>query len=319
MTLDVIKNMLAEEFLKSLEAESVHCIISDIPYGIGAEDWDVLHNNTNSAYMGTSPAQQKAGRIFKSRGKPLNGWSEADRQIPYEYYKWCSVWTPLCFNVLKPGASAIIFAGRRLAHRCICAMEDAGFTLKDILAWIRPRAPHRAQRMSLVFQRRGDESMAKEWDGWRLGNLRPVFEPVLWFTKPYAIGTTVADNARVHGVGGYNQDAFLLYAQEPDNILEFGFAPGESGLHPTQKPVRLIQALVELTTKPGQLVVDPFCGSGSTLVAARNTGRHYLGCDENAEYCRIAEGRLTDRLPPLHKRQAKKRDFGNQNDPFLFP
>lgn len=286
--------MLAEDFLKSIEAESVHCIISDIPYGIGAEDWDVLHSNTNSAYMGTSPAQEKAGRIFKNRGKPLNGWSEADRLIPHEYYQWCLRWAPLCFNVLKPGASVIIFAGRRLAHRCVCAMEDSGFTLKDILAWLRPRAPHRAQRMSVVFQRRGDESLAKEWDGWRLGNLRPVFEPVLWFTKPYAIGTTIADNARAHGVGGYNQDAFLLYAKEPNNILDFGFASGESGLHPTQKPVRLMQALVELTTQPGQLIVDPFCGSGTTLVAARNTGRHYLGCDENEEYCRVAEARLTD-------------------------
>ena len=44
---------------------SIHLILSDIPYGIGADEWDVLHNNTNSAFLGTSPAQLKAGNVFK--------------------------------------------------------------------------------------------------------------------------------------------------------------------------------------------------------------------------------------------------------------
>jgi len=294
--LDTITHGRAEEYLKTLPAASVHCIASDIPYGIGAEEWDVLHNNTNSAYLGTSPGQEKAGRIFKARGKPLNGWSEADRKIPHEYYDWCASWVPQCLRVLKPGASVIIFAGRRLSHRCICAFEDAGFTLKDTLAWMRSRAPHRAQRMSIVFERRGDEKMAEKWKGWRLGNLRPVFEPVLWFTKPYAIGTTIADNALLHQVGGYNEDAFVRYASEPNNVLDFGFSSGESGLHPTQKPVLLMQALIELTTQPGQTVLDPFCGSGTTLLAARNIGRRYLGCDANEEYFQVARKRLEEDL-----------------------
>ena len=42
--------------------------LSDIPYGIGAEDWDVLHDNTNSAYLGTSPAQEKAGKVSNPEG-----------------------------------------------------------------------------------------------------------------------------------------------------------------------------------------------------------------------------------------------------------
>jgi len=290
--LDQIHNSSAADLLKGLATESVHALISDIPYGIGAEDWDVLHNNTNSALLGTSPAQQKAGAIFKNRGKPLNGWSEADRAIPREYYEWCMTWVPEVRRVLKPGGSAIIFAGRRLAHRCECAFEDSGFTLKDILAWMRPRAPHRAQRMSVVFERRNDMQMAAKWQGWRLGNLRPVFEPVLWFTKPYTIGTTIADNASTHEVGGFNQDAFLKYVEEPNNVLEVGFTSGESGLHPTQKPVLLMQALIELTTQPGQIILDPFCGSGTTAVAARNTDRHFIAGDISAEFCQIARDRF---------------------------
>ena len=46
------------DFLPKISQESVHLFLSDIPYGIGLDEWDVLHNNTNSAYLGQSPAQR---------------------------------------------------------------------------------------------------------------------------------------------------------------------------------------------------------------------------------------------------------------------
>lgn len=280
--------------LRQLPENYVHMILSDIPYGIGAEDWDVLHDNTNSAFLGSSPAQAKAGAVFKKRGKPINGWSEADREIPKQYYEWCATWASEWYRVAKPGSSVFIFAGRRFAHRCIAALEDAGFSFKDMFAWMRQRAPHRAQRLSVVYERREDLVNAKKWEGWRVGNLRPTFEPVLWFTKPYKIGTTIADNVLSHGVGAFNEDAFLNYEKSPDNVLMSGFVSGETGLHPTQKPVKLMQALIELATLEGQIVLDPFCGSGSTLVAAKNTKRNYIGFETNKEYFQLAESRLRD-------------------------
>ena len=282
--------------VRDLEASCAHLILSDIPYGIGAEEWDVLHNNTNSALLGSSPAQERAGAVFRRRGKPLNGWSEADRRIPAEYQHWCASFAAEWLRVLKPGGSALVFAGRRLSHRCIVAFEDAGFTFKDSLAWLRESAPHRAQRVSVVFQRRGDDVSAEEWDGWRVGNLRPTFEPVLWFVKPYAIGTTIADNVLAHGVGAYNERAFLRFEQAPENVLRSGFAKGESGLHVAQKPVKLLRALIELTTAPDQLVLDPFCGSGSTLVAAKMAGRRYLGFETDPDAVKTAAERLAPDL-----------------------
>lgn len=285
------------EGLRRIPNNTAHLILSDIPYGIGADDWDVLHDNTNSAYLGTSPAQEKAGKIFKSRGKPINGWSEADRLIPKQYYDWCSTWAGEWLRVLKPGGSAIIFAGRRFAHRCIAALEDAGFTFKDMLAWERDRAVHRAQRLSIIFERRGNVDAAEDWNGWRVGNLRPSFEPVLWLTKPYKIGTTIADNVLSNGVGAYNQDAFERYASGTSNIIRAGFRPREGGLHPTQKPLHLMEALIELTTKKGQFVLDPFAGSGTTGLAAKNLGRNYLMFERSRVYFETAQARISqDRL-----------------------
>lgn len=282
--------------VQSLSRESVHLFLSDIPYGIGADDWDVLHSNTNTAYLGSSPAQKKAGALFKRRGKPINGWSEADKAIPREYYEWCMTWAPTWLDALKPGGSAIIFAGRRLAHRCIAALEDSGFSFKDMLAWERRRAPHRAQRLSAVYERRKDGASASKWEGWRLGNLQPTFEPVLWFQKPYKTGGTIADNVLQHEVGAFNQAAFERYNGTAENILARAETSEPMGLHPTQKPTRVLESLIELTTLPGHLVVDPFCGSGSTLVAAKNLGRHYLGFDLDAGYVETTKRRLADRM-----------------------
>lgn len=279
--------------MDKVQDESVHLILSDIPYGIGTDDWDVKHENSNSAYLGASPAQKAAGSVFGKRGKPINGWSAADRAIPEQYQQWCSKWAPQWFRVMKPGGSAMIFAGRRLAHRCAVAMEDAGFSFKDSLAWIKKQAPHRAQRLSLIYDRRGDTCSAETWEGWRVGNLRPSYEPILWFIKPYKLGGTVADNVAAHSVGAYNEKAFANYVEKSENIIRSGLETNEGGLHPTQKPINLMQALIELTTCADQLVLDPFAGSGSSLIAAKQLGRQYLGFEADLKFYEVCKERLS--------------------------
>lgn len=278
------------EEIKKIPDSSVHLLLSDIPYGIGLDDWDVLHANTNSAYGGASPAQSKAGAIFKKRGKPINGWSEADKRIPYEYQEWCSTWATEWLRVLKPGGSVMIFAGRRYAHRCIAALEDAGFNFRDMLGWTRPKAAHRAQRLSLVYDKRGDKESSDFWDGWRVGNLKPTFEPIIWAFKPYKL--TIADNVLEHGLGAYNQEKFKAYFDTTNNFFECGMAPGESGLHAAQKPIKLMEALIDLVTIPGQIVVDPFAGSGTTGVAAKNLNRKYILIERNPDLCDLATKRI---------------------------
>src|SRR5690606_36835613 len=278
--------------VKSLPSASVDMILSDIPYGIGLDDWDVLHDNQNSAYMGQSAAQQRAGAVFKRRRKPINGWSSADRAIPAEYYRWCSSWASEWLRVLKPGGSAMVFAGRRLAPRCAVALEDAGFNLRDLLAWRRTRGVLRAQRLSVVFQRRGQLAEARAWQGWRLGNLRPSFEPIIWCFKPYRV--TIADNVLDHGLGAFDLASFERHTGGNDNVIEVGFEPGEGGLVEAPKPARLMRLLIELCTCPGALVLDPFAGSGTTAVAAKLTGPRFLILERDSALCQLAERRLTE-------------------------
>ena len=69
-------------------------------------------------------------------------------------------------------------------------------------------------------------------------------------------------------------------------------APGEGGLHPAQKPVRLMEALIDLVTIPGQTVIDPFAGSGTTGVAANKLGRNFILMESNPELCEVARKRI---------------------------
>ncbi len=67
----------------------------------------------------------------------------------------------------------------------------------------------------------------------------------------------------------------------------------QANFHPTVKPLKLMEYLCALTKTPtGGVVLDPFCGSGTTLLAARNTGREYIGIELNPEYAAIAQARL---------------------------
>jgi DNA modification methylase len=62
--------------------------------------------------------------------------------------------------------------------------------------------------------------------------------------------------------------------------------------HPSQKPISLIEQLIEEYSSRGDLIFDPFCGSGTTCVAAKRLGRRYIGIDISPEYCEIARKRL---------------------------
>ena len=276
------------EHLPMLEDSSVDLLLSDIPYGTNSANWDVLHRNTNSALLGQSPAQQ-GKPLFKRRGKPINGWSQADRRSGKEYEDWCRSWARLVTPKMKDGASLLVFGGRRTIHHVINAFEDSGFLLKDMLAWKKPVAPVRAQRISVVFSRRGLEDDASKWRGWRVGNLSPVFEPIAWLVKPYRIGGTIADNVLEHGVGAIN---FGACSAAPTNVLEFGFSRGETRVHQAQKPVGLMEFLIRLTTLENQLVLDPFLGSGTTAVAALRLGRRFVGMEADPDSALLSQNRI---------------------------
>jgi len=289
------------KYIPKLDNNSIELFLSDIPYGISLADWDVLHNNTNSALLGKSPAQEGKS-AFKRRGKPINGWAKSDRNIGIEYQNWCKQWTIELYPKMKDGSFLFVFGARRTIHYAINAFEASGFLLKDILAWKKPFAHHRAQRVNIVLERRNLFKEAEKWSGWKIGNLAPIWEPLAWFIKPYKIGSTVTDNILKNEVGAMNIDECKTRnGTNPTNLLEFGFGKNENRIHEAQKPLELIKYLIALTTRENQIVLDPFMGSGTTALAAILLKRNFIGFELNKEFHEKSLRRIKSILPLHYK------------------
>ena len=72
-----------------------------------------------------------------------------------------------------------------------------------------------------------------------------------------------------------------------------------NGDHPTGKPLEMLLSFVERFTDPGDLILDPYCGSGTTLVAAKLLGRRGIGCEIEEKYCQVTVDRLRQEILPF--------------------
>ena len=76
--------------------------------------------------------------------------------------------------------------------------------------------------------------------------------------------------------------------------------------HPTVKPIKLMQYLVKMITPPNGIVLDPFCGSGTTGVACKIDGFQFVGLEQDAEYAKIAEARIANYKPEIYITKKSK-------------
>lgn len=129
----------------------------------------------------------------------------------------------------------------------------------------------------------GWQHIEKLMTTWKFLGFRPVAH-LVW-PKRYA---------SKRGVVGYmHEQPFMLTKGWPPmpkyrlpDVLPWEYS--ENRLHPTEKAVSVIKPLIQTFSKPGEIVLDPFCGSGSTLLAARETGRHYIGIEKDRRFLRLS-------------------------------
>lgn len=90
--------------------------------------------------------------------------------------------------------------------------------------------------------------------------------------------------------GTFNNDGKMMHDFYESAVVSNG--EKKAGKHPTQKPILLMEHFISLLTYEGEIVVDPFMGSGSTGVAAKNLGRNFIGIELSEEYFKIAQERI---------------------------
>ena len=84
------------------------------------------------------------------------------------------------------------------------------------------------------------------------------------------------------------------YGNYPSNVLQFDVDTGKARVHPSQKPVALLEYLIRTYTRPGETVLDNCMGSGSTGVACLHTGRRFVGMEQDEQYFAVAERRIAE-------------------------
>ena len=119
---------------------------------------------------------------------------------------------------------------------------------------------------------------------------KPTYNPQMWFSKPYSGFSS--DTAKIGEVYGKQQSKHRDNpegSRYPKTILKF---KQEKGLHPTQKPVALMEYLIKSYTNKGDTVLDNTMGSGTTGLACINTERNFIGIESDKKYYEIAAKRL---------------------------
>lgn len=129
----------------------------------------------------------------------------------------------------------------------------------------------------------------------------PVYTPVMEITKSKHIFKCAEKNLKRnntsnsdhHSLGGVYGGDFSKYIY-PKSVLYYDTVNNRSKdrTHPTQKPVPLLEYLIKTYTTEGQTILDNCCGSGSTLVAARNLNRKFIGIEKEEKYFNISQERL---------------------------
>lgn len=436
------------EVMAAMEASCVDAIVTDPPYGLefmGA-DWDKLGATTEAVHDGMDASHP----FWDGSRRVRYGVSAASMQA------WHHVWVTEALRLLKPGGHLLAFGGTRTHHRLMCALEDAGFEIRDCLMWLYGSGFPKSMDISKAIDKAAGvertatavnpnhrpvsgvnyegiyaggntgapmltapaTDAAKQWQGWGTA-LKPAYEPIILARKPlsernlaanvlrWGTGALNIDGCRVACEGGgpsasrrtvarrtgktpgrpgkydgraitsrISAEAYLAdhpgenLGRWPANVAldeeaaallddqapEAGaFAPvrgtelsapaknvyGEYGRHvgtfygdtggasrffytakaarserdkglegvhqsqgnrhPTVKPVALMRWLCRLVTPPKGLVLDPFCGSGTTGIAALAEGFQFIGIERDAAYAAVARARIVGDAPLLNR------------------
>lgn len=138
---------------------------------------------------------------------------------------------------------------------------------------------------------------------------QPTYHPqMVRGTQNHKVGKSTGKTRNAASKGNANYGAHLIVdnsakwgcMKHPTNLLRFAKTHPSKAYHPTEKPVALLEWLIKTYTNPGDVVLDNCMGSGSTAVAAINTGRHYIGFEVEKAFYEIAQQRIQNATNTKH-------------------
>jgi DNA modification methylase len=254
--------------MTEVDDESVTLIVTSPPYNIGV-DYGNFHKN---------------GRVVKPKGKKY-----ADSLPEEEYREMLRQVFSECKRVLKSNGSIWLNIKNRFIDGVIVTpfwMEEffKDMFLKNVVIW------------------------NFDWGGATEKRLSPRYEYIFWFTKSKDDRIFNLDEIKIPTLN-YRPDRFKSQWKNPTDVWYIQMVSGnylERTSHPAQYPEELIERIVKLASNPGDVVLDPFIGSGTTARVAKDLGRSYIGYEIDSEYVRVCQKRLEQ---PFHRHRKRTADI----------
>jgi len=217
---------------------------------------------------------QLGGDLFRPEGGRVDAvddhWDQFDSYGAYDAF--CREWLAECRRILKPEGTIWVIGSYHNIFRVGTLMQDAGFWILNDIVW------RKANPMP-------------NFKGTRFTN---AHETLIWasqgekakYTFNYRAMKTLNDELQMRS------DWVLPICAGPERIKK-----GGTKAHPTQKPEALLYRVLLSCTKPGDVIVDPFFGTGTTGAVAKRLGRHWIGIEREDSYVEVAHERIASALP----------------------
>ena len=306
------------ELMKEIPDGSVDMILADLPYGCTACSWDTV-----IPFEELWPAFE---RVTKSNGIVVlfgtEPFSSVCRMSNIKRYKYDWIWKKRnstgFLNAknapLRNYENIMVFYSSDIMHDTTLFFERsknyligekekaeaAGYNMRDVLGNFMAshyftrktqfafpkREDYEKLQTTGYFQREYDEAK-REYDEAK----RITYNPQMAKGKPYLVKSSLIKHNGVYGFSDVIEHGNETGDRYPTQVLEY---KNDTGIHPTQKPVPLLEYLIKTYTNPGETVLDPVMGSGSTGVACINTGRDFIGIEKDDHYFEVAKNRIEE-------------------------
>lgn len=244
----------SSEQMKEIEDESVDLIVTSPPYNI-----DIKYGN-----------KTEHGKAVASKGVKYE-----DKKPEEEYRQMLENVFSECIRVLKPTGSIWIniknrYDGNEIITPFWIQEYFKDLYLKNLIIW------------------------NFDWGGSTNKRFAPRYEFVFWYTKSNKDYRFNLESVKIPALN-YRPDRYKSQLKNPSDVWKIPMISGnfiERTGHPAQYPEKLIERIILAGTDRGDLVLDPFMGSGTTAVVAKRFGRHYLGYEVVQDYIDMADKRL---------------------------
>ena len=252
-------------------------LINKVILGDSIEELKKIPDETIDLIFADPPYfMQTEGELLRTDGSKFSGVEdEWDKFSDYnEYDEFCFQWLKECKRILKKNGSIWVIGSFQNIYRLGYIMQNLGYWILNDVIWAKPNA-------------------APNFSGTRFQNSH---ETLLWCTKD--------KNAKY--TFNYKTMKYLNNNKQDKSIWDVGICIGNERikgsdgkkLHSTQKPEKLLYKVILSSSKPGDLILDPFFGTGTTGAVAKLLNRNYLGIEREEKYVSASIDRI-NKITPL--------------------